>query len=58
MTNKHFSIWDQKSLPQNSKWTLKNMDTGDLLHPTSPALSQPKISKASVEKQTSKYIGR
>jgi hypothetical protein len=33
MTNEHFSIWDQKSLLQNGKWTLMNMDTGDLGHP-------------------------
>jgi hypothetical protein len=43
MTNKHCSICDQKSLLQNGKWTLMNMDTGDLEHPLLQLFLNPKF---------------
>jgi hypothetical protein len=42
MTNEHFSICDQKSLPQNGEWTLTKMDTGDLGHPLLQHFLNPK----------------
>jgi hypothetical protein len=46
MTNEHFSICDQKSLPQNGEWTLMmNMDTGDLGHPLLQHFLNPKFQR-------------
>jgi hypothetical protein len=45
MTNKHFSICDQKSLLQNGEWTLMNIDTGDLGHPLLQLFLNPKFQR-------------
>jgi hypothetical protein len=36
---------NQKSLPQNGKWTLTNMDTGDLGHPLLQHFLNPKFQR-------------
>ncbi len=47
------SVLFQKSFPQNGKWTLTKNGYWRPRTPTSPALSLPKISKASAEKEPS-----